>query len=106
MLLELFRQRFDAIFIKEDIPPRLLHFLSDGMGGVIEILTEVADDGTVARLDGAFIVFLVTANAFQERRLARAIRTDQTDAFPASDVKGHIFKDSLDAEGFRQTVDT
>ena len=106
MLLELFRQRFDAIFIKEDIPPRLFHFLADGMGGVIEILTEVADDGTVARLDGAFIVFLITANAFQERRLACTICADQTDAFPASDIKGNIFKDSLDAEGFRQTVDT
>ena len=106
MLLELFRQCFDAVFIEEDIPPRLLHFLADGAGGVVEILTEVADDGAVTRFDGAFIVFFVTTNAFQERGLPRTICADQTDALPASDVKGNIFKDSLDAEGFRQTVDT
>ena len=106
MQLEFFRQCFDAVFIKEDIPPRLFHFLADGAGGIVEILAEIADDGAVTRFDGAFIVFFVTTNAFQQRGLPRTIRTDQPDALPASDVERNIFKDSLDAEGFRQTVDT
>ena len=105
VLLQLLRQRFDLIFIVQHIPPSLFHFLADGVRGVVEILTQITNDGAIAGLHRALVILFIAADALQERGLPRPIGPHQPDAIPASHVKGHIFKYGLYTKGLRQSID-
>ena len=62
------------------------------------ILLQVADRFAFGHDEDAAVIFFLTHKAFQERRFACAVGSDEADAFAAADFKGYVLKHRMDAE--------
>ncbi len=93
------------ILTAKQIAPRLFHLARDALRLVIEILPQIPDDAAGIQRDTPFIVLFRPDEAAQKRRLPRPVRAAKTDAITASDRKGNIFKNRVNAVCLGQAAD-
>ena len=98
-------QILEFMFDSPHVFPCGFHHFAQCLRAEINTLLHVTDRRLIGHAHAARVRLHCPHDATQQRRFARAVAADQADALSFRDGECDIFKNSFDAEGFREPGD-